>query len=745
MRILVLLLLVVIPVEAQGLSELVHSTEAGSARVGLALSGGAALGFAHIGVLKVLEREGIPVCGISGNSMGALVGGIFAAGYRAAEIESIVLQADWEWVFSSAVPFGARYLPERQQAERYVLQLRHRNLLPSLPSGLVPLQNVEFLMMGLLSDIEHNTGYDFDSLVIPYRAVAVDLVTGRKQVLKRGRLAQAIRASIAIPGVFAPELLDGMELVDGGIQQYLPVDPLRDFEPDLIIAVLTMRHSPETGISLIDIASRSMDLIGVEDLARQKEMADVLIEPDVEPFKHSDFARARGLIAAGEAAAEAALPEIRAKLAGRRPVEYRHEVSVRSLAMVRSLRFEGLGVTRESMLRPLMRSRPGAYLLFDRLRQDLERVFHTGLFEDVNYRLEFGRAESVDVIVELKERAYGFYLLGIRYDNVDDVGLGIEVGQGNLGGSGASVRGAIQLGNPTEFRLGLTGTRLFTLPFGYRLDGFWASTDHSYSVDGRWSTDYNTDRRGGVAEAGYILGRNAFFDVGVRVYEALHRFPRLSILDTLPRKEWLAGPVFRLEFNDFNDLQIPTAGLRYGVEAFYAEFRQFDSSGVSLREGNFLRAEVSLERVLPIGSRLLLRPGWQFGLSLGEPCWVARFHSGGEELPGFANEEFTSTSKAAFVLELDFRLLDLFHQENYPLYLRFFSALATFQKFDRIPGEADLRSAFDWSVGTGILTNTPIGPFKLEVGIVDFGKPLPDAGRRFNFRLSVGRDFRYSH
>ena len=142
-------------------------------RIGLALSGGAALGFAHIGVLKVLERENIPVVAISGNSMGSMVGGAYAAGYSAAEIESLAVNADWNLLFSSSVPFGARYLPERQQAQRYIIQLRHRNLFPSLPSGLVPLQNVEFLLMRLLADIEYNTGYNFDSLPIPYRAASV--------------------------------------------------------------------------------------------------------------------------------------------------------------------------------------------------------------------------------------------------------------------------------------------------------------------------------------------------------------------------------------------------------------------------------------------------------------------------------------------------------------------------------------------------------------------------------------------
>ena len=120
-------------------------------RIGLALSGGAALGLAHIGVIKVLEQEGIPISYITGNSMGSMVGGVHAAGYTAVEIESIAVNADWSHLFSSRIPYGAQYLPERQQNERYILQLQHDNFSPSLPSGLIPLQNVEFLLMELLS------------------------------------------------------------------------------------------------------------------------------------------------------------------------------------------------------------------------------------------------------------------------------------------------------------------------------------------------------------------------------------------------------------------------------------------------------------------------------------------------------------------------------------------------------------------------------------------------------------------
>ncbi len=707
-------------------------------RVGLALSGGAALGLAHIGVLKVLEREGIEVVAISGNSMGAMVGGIYSAGYSAAQLESLAVNADWRSLFSSGVPFGAQYLPERQQAQKYLLRLRHRNFMPSLPQGLVPLQNVEFLLMELLSDIEYRTGFDFDSLVIPYRAVAVDLVSGRRVVMSRGRLSQAIRASIAIPGVFAPEVLDNMQLVDGGVQQYLPVEPLREFAPDIIIAVLTMKRNPETGISLIDVASRSMDLVGAEDLTQQRSLADVVIEPDVDPFLHSDFARASGLIAAGESAADAALPLIRQKLAGRTPVSVRRPVEVRPLAIVRDLRFEGLAVTRASTIAGYVRTRPGGYLRFDVLIDDLVRLFHTGLFEVVNYRLEFGRADSVGVVIELQERAYGFYSLGFRYDTDDDVNLGLEVSQGNLGGSGASARAALTLGNPTELRLGLTGTRLFQFPFGYRLDGFWGSINRPFFDRAGLAGAYRTTYRGGIAEAGYILGCHSFFVLGFTAYDAAYPPPRPAapVFDSLPAHQWVVGPRFRLESNSYEDIDFPTRGAHSRFELGY-------SSRTMRATTTSLKLDWSSERVLPVGPRLLLCPGIALGWSAGTLAWAEQFHTGGSNLVGFAHGEFVSTRRIVLRMGGEVMLFRLFSSPAYPVYLQLLTNVAAFHPWSELVPDQNLPGKLHWGAGLGLRTNTPAGPVQFVVGVGDFGKTGPGSRMKFNARLAFGREFRY--
>lgn len=700
-------------------------------RIGLCLSGGAALGLAHIGVLKVLEREGLDFVGIAGNSMGSLVGGVYAAGYSAAQIESIALSADWNWLFSSRPGFGTQYLQEKQNRQRYILQLRHQGLVPYLPSGLVPLQNVELLLNRLLAEAEFNSGYNFDSLVIPYRAVAVDVYAGKKAVLKRGRLEQAIRASIAIPGVFSPEVINGRELVDGGVMDYMPVAALDDFQPDLIVAVLTMRKAETPGRTLVDIASRSIDLMSIGNVERAKELADVVIEPDVSRFLHSDFARAKELIAAGESAAIRALPLIREKLRGRMPVRVRRQLTPKVLPVVREIKFEGLKRTRRSLILPYVRSRERARLNFNIVISDLERLFNTGLFEDVNFRLESVAEDSVVLVYEVNERPFGFYALGVRYDSDDNVVVGAEVGEENIFGLGATVRAAGVVGNPNEFRLGVTGTRILRLPFGYRLDGYVSSLSRSFYEQGQFSSSYFERFWGGVAEAGYITGRNGFFNFGVRVERVGYEGAAVDTLET----DWLGGAFFNLEFNNQDRLDLPARGLVYRLNGFY-------SSPRVLGQKEFLKLEFNGEQLVPFGSGLGLRLWTSAGVSLGGLPLCEQFVSGGERFGGFAEQEFTSAQRLIVGMALRWRALNLLNRTDYPLYFEVLGNLGTFTRLDLIFNNQEVLDKLHWGVGTGVLTGTPVGPLRLMVSLGNFLKPTPHPGG-VRVYLALENEFRY--
>lgn len=206
-------------------------------RVGLVLGGGGARGGAHIGVLKELERMRIPVDAIAGTSMGAIVGGLYATGMSAAELESLIGSLDWAGALTDK-PDRADLSFRRKQDDAQVpvdfeLGLRGASLV--LPKGVVQGQKLDLLLRELTLGVSHV--HDFDELPIPFRAIASDIEKGEIYVMERGDLARAIRASMSVPAVFTPVRIDGRLLVDGGLVGNLPVDVMQAMGVDIVIAV----------------------------------------------------------------------------------------------------------------------------------------------------------------------------------------------------------------------------------------------------------------------------------------------------------------------------------------------------------------------------------------------------------------------------------------------------------------------------------------------------------------------------
>ena len=217
-RLLSCLLLCLLPL-------LVDAVETPRPKIGLVLSGGAARGLAHIGVLKALEEQGIHIDAIAGTSMGAVIGGLYASGYKIDELEKLALGIDWQQALSDAppredVPFR-RKQDDRDFLVKQKLSIRDDGSL-GLPLGVIQGQNLALLLESMFAHSSNTR--NFDKLPIPFRAVATDITTGEKVVFSKGHLPQVIRASMSIPAVFAPVELDGRLLVDGGMTDNIPLE-----------------------------------------------------------------------------------------------------------------------------------------------------------------------------------------------------------------------------------------------------------------------------------------------------------------------------------------------------------------------------------------------------------------------------------------------------------------------------------------------------------------------------------------
>ena len=277
----------------------------------LVLSGGGARGMAHIGVLKVLEELKVPIDCIAGTSMGAVVGGLYASGMSAADIDKTMRSVDWQEAFRDEPPRRdlafRRKQDDRNFLVRLPLGLKHGQLL--LPKGFIQGQKLQETLRQLTLPFSNST--DFDALPTPFRAVATDLETGAAVLLDKGDLAIAMRASISAPGVFAPVDYQGRLLVDGGLSENLPVSVARAMQADvLIVSDVSFPLQDRAKLdSAITISNQMLAILVRKDSDKQKNTLtpqDVLLEPYLGTATQTDFAAAVGTIVQGEAAARGA-------------------------------------------------------------------------------------------------------------------------------------------------------------------------------------------------------------------------------------------------------------------------------------------------------------------------------------------------------------------------------------------------------------------------------------------------------
>src|SRR5688572_25293628 len=273
--------------------------------IGVALGGGSAKGFAHVGVIRWFEEHRIPIDRITGTSMGGLIAGAYAAGMSSAELDSLLVRTNWDEVFGSST-YSFKAIARKEDARAYPswFELRMRGGM-SLPGSLNRGQQVDLLIeriAGLYTDLP-----SFDSLPTRYRTTAVDLRTGSLIVLRDGPLATAMRATMSLPGVFPPVHFRNFVLVDGGAMNNLPADVVKEMGADIVIAVSVAGPEDTTDVAsgLFGIANQTVNAMKLASTRRSAAHADLVVQADVATLGGKDWRRARELIDGGYDAAEA--------------------------------------------------------------------------------------------------------------------------------------------------------------------------------------------------------------------------------------------------------------------------------------------------------------------------------------------------------------------------------------------------------------------------------------------------------
>lgn len=543
-------------------------------RIGLVLGGGGARGAAHIGVLKELERQRIPVDVITGTSMGAIVGGLYASGMSAAELETLVGSLDWAGALSDK-PNREDLSFRRKQDDAefpidFELGVRGTDLV--LPKGVIQGQKLDILLRELTLRTSHIR--DFDDLPIPFRAIASDIGRGEAYVMGNGDLARAIRASMSVPGVFAPVRINGRLLVDGGIIGNLPIDVMQELGVDVIIAVdveFPLYDEEELG-SVLTISEQMLTILIRKETLRQIERLgerDVLIRPELGTFASTNFGEILETIEPGEAATRAKTPSLQGLALDQAAYDEYHArrtAPMEAPSMLSFVRVLHEGRLSPAVLESRLSVKAGDPIDPAVLAENAERLYGLQLYEHVGYRLiDENGGTGVEYRATTKSWGPNFLQFGVAleddFEGSTGFNLSARMTRAGLNRLGAEWRTDLRLGTDpdlfTEFYQPLSfDSRWFVAP----------RIDMGQSNLNVFSADETIARlRVSEAEAGFDFGRElgTFGEFRLGAFRGLGE-ARVKVGDpTLPNIGFDTGGAFAsLRFDTLDNAQFPRSGVR---------------------------------------------------------------------------------------------------------------------------------------------------------------------------------------
>lgn len=692
---------------------LAPSPERARPRLALVLSGGGARGVAHIGALRALEEAGLPIDAIVANSMGSIVGGIYATGRDADQLERIVRSLDWAALFSGRADRRLLQVPARRDRYESVAGLSFDWKTVRLAGGLVAEHRINRFLIENLAAAGYAAGGDFDRLPIPFRAVATDLGNGELVVLGSGDLARAVRASMSIPLVFPPVDWGGRRLVDGLVANNLPVDVGRRLEPQVLVAVDIGSPPLEPGDyqSAFGVASQVNELHTRRRYRDFEADADVLVRPDLGRHSATDYSGFDALIQAGYEATRAALPRIREKLAAAEigdPAPRSRRPTGPSLDGARIVEVTVRGQERvsERLVRRTFNIPTGVPFAMEKGLRAFDKIEAGTLLDRVWMEFE-PVADGVRVVLRVKEAPPNRAEVGLGFSEWERARGFVRLLNRNSFGFGEQIELTAAASDAETFVTGtLRGDRLFVSPVAYRVSGYWLrDKPRFFAADGAELNRGRFVRQGGEAALGAPLKRWAYIEAGLR-------FGRV-VTDEQPgvpapaASEQVGVAFASAALDNLDDLSWPEHGGRLAARA------EWSLAGLGAeREHWSFKAEG--RRAQQLSAKLGLQlDGW-LGLSGRDLPVYDWYRLGGVTLvPGYRHEELKGAQAFAGALSLRYRLGGK---------LRLLARAGAGNVFDTrgALGLAGLR----WGVGAGAMYPSPLGPVAVELGVNDAGQTL---------------------
>jgi len=619
------------------------STKANRPKIGLALSGGGARGFAHIGVLEWFEQHHIPVDYVAGTSMGGLIGALYAMGMTPAEMRAFSARINWEKVLAGPPAYEELSFRRKEDRRAYPsdFEVGTKGGL-RLPVGLNPGHQISLVFDRVT--LPYSTIGSFDELPIPFACVATDMITAEPVVLRSGSLANSLRATMAIPGLFTPVEVDGRVLADGGLLNNIPVDVVKAMGAEVVIAVnvgtpLGRREDIQT---LTGMLAQVIGVATIEGDRRSLKQADYVITPALGSYTLTDFTASaaladlglRGAITQGEPLLKFQLDDA----AWRDHLAARHARQRTDTPRPLGLDVAGVEGNKADEIKRNLKNESGGAIEPEKLEKRLSEIRGGGRYESVGYNIVQLEREP-RLRIQAKEKSYGPPLitpvLQIQSTEASDVDLaaGFRLTNFDLGGYGAELRTDVVVGSRNLFGLeyyrpvGHEG--FFVAPRAY-----FASNRVNLYQGGDRAAQYLVRQGGAAIDVGFIFGRRSQLRAGYEIGGADAETDVGSAL--LPNVSGtISAASARYVFDSQNSAIVPTRGVRLTAESFW----YFKSPGALQ---NFPQSEVNGSLFKSVSERGLVFGFGGAGTTFNrDPGPIQQFTLGGPlRLSAYGRDEF---------------------------------------------------------------------------------------------------------
>ncbi|WP_330131056.1 patatin-like phospholipase family protein [Shewanella xiamenensis] len=702
-------------------------------KIGLVLSGGGAKGAAHVGVLKILEEHHIPVDYIAGTSIGAYVAGMYALGYSASEVETIMMGVDWDSGYSDTIPRNVLSYRDKQLRDRYNIPLNigYTEGEVKAPSGVLRGQTMSQLLRQS-TDLVEQFG-DFDALAIPYRAVATDLETSLPVVLNHGSIIKAMQASATVPGALQPTQIDGKLLVDGGIANNMPVDVVKAMGADIIIAVdigspLVKKDKLDSTIAVLDQLSNFLTNASTEKQKQLLTDKDVLIRPAIDALSTTDFTIMPLALTLGKEAANGQLDKLQnMSVSAEEYAAYVEAKKAKGKLLIanvahpiKEIVFDNQSKVSLNLLKETLNLEAGQAVTKDELNDALKRIYALNKFERVD--AEFVEGEEGRVLtVTTRAKSWGpnYFQLGFNWEDdfSSDSAISFDMAytMTDLTFNGGEWRNEVKLGFEklfaTEFYQPLNRDQEFYSRARYQFDV------HNWDLYDNNNRVFVFDKKTHTVELG--IGYNY-------VLQGVVELGLVAEKGVIINDAWLLqdfdfnsyGAYFRMGYDSLDSISFPTSGNRVSLNV-YVRKENFDDV-IDNQNDYSVQIEADWKGALSVGNHAFVGKA---SLATNNNDGLNTLHlsdlGGFLNLSGYHKDSLTGAHKlfGAFVYQYDLGRDALLGMRDYPLYLGL-SLEAGNVWYERSEVSlSDLIYASSLYIGT----DTSMGPAALGFGITDMG------------------------